>query len=424
MKLKSVTVLLILVVGLPLFLNFSLPTKASASSTGLYFGVDIAFESVSASEQLIDKVSSYTNLVVLGCTGFYNKSRLTVLSDYAFSKGLSFMIYSDTRRYPGTEWLANAQTNYGDKFLGIYWFDEEGGKQLDQQNYPPITSAQNYSDAASKFEKVMTDWVDGRYSIKQSFPSSVQYQLFTSDYAFYWYDYKVGYDGVFAQLGWNYSRQVNIAQCRGAATAFNKDWGAIITWTYRQPPYIESGPELYSDLLLAYENGAKYILIFDSNKDYSQSILQQEHFDAMKQFWQYIQDNPRTITSASDRTAYVLPQYYAYGFRGPNDSIWGLWGPDSITGQICLNVSSLLQTYGNNLDIIYPDANQTIDSIGYKNVFYASDPQQNISPSGDPKVPGIYIFAAAASSIAIIAGAFFAFKYVRNKSEKPTNKLP
>jgi hypothetical protein len=423
MKLKSVTVLLILALVLPLFLNFSFPTKASASSTGLYFGVDIAFESVSASEQLIDKVSSYTNLVVLGCTGFYNTSRLTVLSDYAFSKGLSFMIYSDSRRFPGTQWLANAQTNYGDKFLGIYWFDEEGGKQLDQQNYPPVTSAQNYSDAASKFEKVMTDWVGGRYSIKQSFPSSVQYPLFTSDYAFYWYDYKVGYDGVFAQLGWNYSRQVNIAQCRGAATAFNKDWGAIITWTYRQPPYIESGPELYSDLLMAYENGAKYILIFDSDKDYSQSILRQEHFDAMKQFWDYIQHNPRTIASANNRTAYVLPQYYAYGFRGPNDSIWGLWGPDYITGQICLNVSSLLQTYGNNLDIIYPSANQTIDSIGYKNVFYASDPPQDISPSSDPKLPEIYILAAAIASAAIIAGGLIAFKFGRNKSEKPANKL-
>jgi hypothetical protein len=75
------------------------------------------------------------------------------------------------------------------------------------------------------------------------------------------------------------------------------------------------------------------------------------------------------------------------------------------------------------LDIIYPDANQTIDSIGYKNVFYASDPQQNISPSGDPKVPGIYIFAAATSCIAIVAGAFVAFKFGRNKSEKPAYKL-
>ena len=423
MNFKSVTILLILAVVLPLFLNFSLPAKASESSPGLNFGVDIAYESVSISEQVIDKVSAYTNTIVLGCTGFYNTERLTVLSDYAYSKGLSIMVYSDSRKYPGAQWLTNANTKYGDKFLGIYWDDEEGGKQLDQQNYPAVTSAQNYSDAATKFVKTISNWVDGHYSIKQTFPNSTQYKLFTSDYAFYWYDYQAGYDAVFAQFGWNYSRQVNIAQCRGASTAFNKDWGAIITWTYRQPPYIESGSALYDDLLLAYDNGAKYILIFDSNKDYSQSILTQEHFDAMQRFWQYIQENPREVNKVSDRTAYVLPEYYAYGFRGPTDSIWGLWGPDSLTNTICLNVSSLLQTYGTNLDIIYPGSNKTVDSMGYQNVYYSSDPPQNITPKTDPKMPDIYIFATAAASIIIVAGVLFGFKLGRNKSEKTMKNI-
>jgi hypothetical protein len=419
MNFKSATVLLILVMVLPLFLNFSLPAKASETSPGLYFGVDIAYESLSISEQLIDKVSAYTNIVVLGCSGYNNATRLTVLSDYAFDKGLFFMVYSDSRKYPGAQWLANADTKYGDKFLGIYWFDEEGGKQLDQQNYPAVTSAENYSDAATKFVKIINNWVEGRYSIKQTFPNSTHYQLFTSDYALYWYDYQAGYDTVFAEFGANYSRQINVALCRGAATAMGKDWGVMITWTYRQPPYIESGPELYNDMVYAYQNGAKYILIFDSNKDYSQTILAQEHLDAMKQFWQYVQSNPRTITPVSDRTAYVLPQYYAYGFRGPNDSIWGLWGPDSLTNAICMNVSNLLQTYGTNLDIIYPDANKTIDSMGYQNVYYASDPPQNVASSGDPKLPDIYIYATAAASIIIIAGVLFGFKFGRNKSEKP-----
>jgi len=241
--------------------------------------------------------------------------------------------------------------------------------------------------------------------------------LFTSDYAFYWYDYQLGYDAVFAEFGANYSRQINVALCRGAATAMDKDWGVMITWTYYQPPYVESGPELYNDMVLAYQNGAKYILVFDSNSDYSQSILKQEHFDAMQQFWQYTQENPRTISKVSDRTAYVLPQYYAYGFRGPTDRIWGLWGPDSITSTICMNVSNLLQTYGTDLDIIYPDANKTIDSMGYQNVYYLSDQPQNISPSSDPKPTEIYIFVAAIASVAIIAGALFAFKLGRTNKK-------
>ena len=109
MKIKSLTVLLILVVVLPLFLNFSSPTKAvSASSLGLYVGIDVAYESVTVTEQLIDKVSLYTNVIVLGCTGYYDLIRLSTLAQYAYDKGLSFMVYSDTSRYPSRQWLTNA----------------------------------------------------------------------------------------------------------------------------------------------------------------------------------------------------------------------------------------------------------------------------------------------------------------------------
>jgi hypothetical protein len=69
---------------------------------------------------------------------------------------------------------------------------------------------------------------------------------------------------------------MNAALCRGAAIAQDKQWGVMITWTYSQPPYIESGEELYNDLLLAYDNGAKYILVFNSNKLYTDNILMQE----------------------------------------------------------------------------------------------------------------------------------------------------
>ena len=46
--------------------------------------------------------------------------------------------------------------------------------------------------------------------------------------------------------------------------------------------------------LLAYENGAKYIIVFDSNKDWTQNVLTQTQLDAIKEFWQYTQANPRT----------------------------------------------------------------------------------------------------------------------------------
>ncbi len=142
-----------------------------------------------------------------------------------------------------------------------------------------------------------------------------------SDYGLYWFDYKAGYDVLLAQLGWNYSRQLNIALCRGAATMQKKEWGVIIAWTYTNPPYIESEGEFYNDLVLAYENGANYIVVFDSNENYTQGILDEDHLAALKQFWEYMQDNPRENSATSDRVAYVLPKDYGYGFRGPNDRI-------------------------------------------------------------------------------------------------------
>ena len=370
MKTKPLTLLLILVLTLPLFITFSSPAKAATSSPpGLYVGVDVAYGSVPATEQLIDNISSYTNIFVLGCVGNYNLTRLTVLCQYLYDKDMSFIVFSNDDRYPSKQWLQNAPAQWGDKFVGIYYLDEEGGRQLDQQDYPPVTNAANYSDAAAQFDSVISYWLRGPHSITQSFDYPTQYPLFESDYGLYWNDYQAGYDTVFAEFGANYSRQVNVALCRGAAEAYGKDWGVMITWTYRQPPYIESGANLYNDMVLAYQNGAKYILIFDSNQDYSQNILQQDQLNAMQEFWQYAQDNPRTIIPVSSRTAYVLPEDWGYGFRGPDDTIWGLWRPDAVTSEICMNTSTLLQTYGMNLDIVYPDGPQSIQSEGYQNVF-------------------------------------------------------
>ena len=58
-------------------------------------------------------------------------------------------------------------------------------------------------------------------------------------------------------VGKTYSRQLNAALVRGAATALNKEWGIMITWAYQQPPYMEPGPELYDDMVSAYRKRRK-----------------------------------------------------------------------------------------------------------------------------------------------------------------------
>ncbi len=430
MKLKQPAVLLILLLVLPLFLNGSLTAKADAATATQvpYVGVDVAFGSIAETEQVIDNISSFTNLFIIGCTGNYNLTTLTTISQYAYDKGLSFIVYSDNHRYPSSQWLQDAKNNWGDKFLGLYFYDEAGGKQLDQ-SYPAVTSAENYSDAADQFISDMNRFlISGRYAITSSFAYPNEFQLFTSDYALYWYDYEAGYDTVFAEFGMNYSRSFNIALDRGAATLHNKDWGVMITWTYTQPPYMESGAQLYSDMVLAYENGAKYIIVFDTNKNYTQNVLTQSQLDAMKQFWQYVQANPRTISPVSDRTAYVLPQDYAYGFRGPQDKIWGLWPPDSLTVDISMSVATLMQMDGNNLDIVYPDGPQTVESMGYRTVVYWNDtnliPTASPPPQQDNPLPfyatTVYLYAIAVSIIAAVtvAATFLKFRKRRGTLDK------
>jgi hypothetical protein len=345
--LLTVVVILVLIVTAALLLQYlrSPEDYPNGNALSVYVGVDVAYANVTAIENQINQMCNYTNLIVIGCTGI--TGNLTLCSEvcqYAYDRNLSFIIFT-TKPYT-QQWLQNAQDQWSSHFLGLYAYDESGGKTLDG-TYGYIQE-DNYSSAANVFQSRLQRALD-------RIDNGTGVPLFTSDYALYWFDYKGGLNTVFAEFGWNYSRQLNVALVRGAATVQDKDWGVMITWTYTNPPYIESGPKLLDDMKLAYDNGAKYIIVFDSNENYTQGILQPEHLQAMQQFWQYVQANPRYSDPPSSRVAFVLPNDYAYGFRGPNDRIWGLWQADNFTEQLCVNLSNVLQKYGSKLDIVYDD---------------------------------------------------------------------
>lgn len=315
-------------------------------------GVDVAYADLPAIKKLIDRISSYTNVFVIGSTGITNNTeKLDETCQYLYAKGLDFIVYTESDYYSQLQhrWTEEAKKRWKSHFLGYYFLDEPGGKQLDR-NLQFVREAKNFTDAANQFESVYRMILNG-----YNYTESINVTLFTSDYALYWFDYKAGYDVMFAEFGWNYSRQLNVALNRGAATVQNKDWGVIITWTYNHPPYIESGEELYNDLLLAYNNGAKYILVFDSNEDYTEGILEEEHFEALERFWQYAKNNPRPDLQVEKRVAFVLPKGFGYGFRGPNDKIWGLWEADGLSLEISYHLGTILEQYDSNLDIIYDD---------------------------------------------------------------------
>ncbi|MDR0372090.1 MAG: hypothetical protein LBI79_00780, partial [Nitrososphaerota archaeon] len=141
--------------------------------------------------------------------------------------------------------------------------DETGQPVSDQgnisrfQTYQEIYNTlpiQTYSDAAHLYiinQQESLSVFDGASSIR----------LFTSDYALYWWDYQVGYDVVFAQLGWNNSVVQEVGLVRGAASLQGKSWGTIITWTYTHPPYLIGGEEMYSQMCASYEAGAEYVVV-------------------------------------------------------------------------------------------------------------------------------------------------------------------
>lgn len=397
--------------------NSSTPTNLN----GFYFGVTFGGTTVQQAEDLINEVKSYTNVFVIDSwtiTGAQNSSQLDQICNYAVAANLDFIVYFNFIFYNYTiqfgnfynsstysdygytpwhiPWLDAAQATYGDKFLGVYLYDEPGGKQIDSGYWDgnttnPFTGAINRpNENVTSYTQAALDFTTGPGSILRSgsmqhvtntsAPGSVTSTLpvFTSDYALYWFDYEAGYSTVFVELGGTRgigNKVQQIALCRGAANVEGKNWGAIITWTYDSPPYMEDGQDMLKDMNLAYGAGAKYILVFDYpyNTSSSLGVLTNDQFNAMKTFWDTIQNTPRsTYGEVKGSVAYVLPENYGWGMRTPSDDIWGFWGPDNSSTLIWNNMMALLNRYGPKLDIIYDDPNFNFQS-DYSTIYYWND---------------------------------------------------
>jgi len=199
-----------------------------------------------------------------------------------------------------------------------------------------------------------------------------QVTMFTSDYALYWFDYLAGYDVLFAQVGWNHTLAQDVALVRGAANMQNKSWGTIITWTYEQAPYLDSGEAIYDQMRIAYEAGAKYAVVFNYAENMSgpYGTLQDEHFVALERFWNDVVNNPELKQgSIKGEAVLVLPNNYGWGMRRLDDKIWGLWEADEKSEQIWELSRNLLEQYGLGLDIVYDDSEFPLEGK-YSQIFY------------------------------------------------------
>lgn len=361
-------VLLAFAVILPIgYVHYQIENEASHEK--FFFGVTYGSNTTSEAKLLIDKVKDYTNLFVIDSWDIStNETVLNEICQYAVDAKMSVIVYFDFISYVGYPWLHTwldtAKERWGDQFLGIYLYDEPGGNQIDTKQWrtgesarKAMENASDYSDAANRFVTNIPSTLSWQNVKNSGLP------IFTSDYALYWFDYLAGYDTVFVELGWNITTTQQIALCRGAANVQGKDWGAIIAWTYYEPPYIASGPEIYQEMLKAYSAGAKYVVVFDYPR-YPETnpygILTEEHFTAMTQFWDYVHAYPRdTYGKVDGEVALVLPKDYGWGTRRTQhmieDNIWGFWPEDEKIQVVGENMAKLMSRYDLKLDIIYDD---------------------------------------------------------------------
>jgi hypothetical protein len=376
--------LLVSAIVLPIVYIHSTSEKKAVNEE-FFFGVTCGLNTTSEAKLLIDKVKGYTNLFVVDSWDIStNETALDEICDYAVNAKMSIMVFFDfigIANYPYAwhqQWLDSARDRWGDRFLGVYLYDEPGGRQIDEGQWDGgeevkriFENVSDYSDAANRFVTSIHSSRSMQDVKNRSIP------VFTSDYALYWFDYLAGYDTVFVELGWNHSATQNIALGRGAANVQGKNWGAIITWTYQNPPYLASGPQILQDMFVAYQSGAKYVIVFNYPRDPESNpygVLTEKHFAAMETFWDQIHASPRSAPEKTeDQVAFVLPKDYGWGMRNPDDKIWGFWSSDNLSTLIWDNMNKLIMKYGLKLDIIYDDSHFNFEEK-YPKIYFWNSP--------------------------------------------------
>lgn len=382
--LAALLVFLLLVTAIGVHLFF----LKSGSSPDAFIGVDVGYGDATAVYNITDAVTGYANLIIIGSLEVTsNTTTLTNVCDYLYQKGFYFIVYVGFAKEgvfppqgPDPLFFQMAENRWGSKFLGAYMFDEPGGKQLDlPKNSPdrPSPTANSYSDAAVHFILDVGSYLSLYKEVYYGVP---QMNLFTSDYALYWFDYLSGYNVVFSELLGGQTDQLAISLNRGAARCQNEDWGAILTFSPSNDssshiPAFENVTQFYNEMILAWQNNAKYIIVFDSpganhTATTPDGILTNEHLNAMKNFWTYAQDHKRPQTDPA-QTAYVLPRDYGYEFSGSSGTIWGVFPPDNLSATIWTDTNNLLANYGMKLDIVYETRTDNIPIyLPYKTLIF------------------------------------------------------
>ena len=107
----------------------------SASSEEPYFGISFNGATVAEAKMLIEKTKNYTNLFVLQSGPISkNETAINIICDYAVEADLEFIVFFGWFDYDHEwqiPWLDFAKERWGEKFLGVYLYDEPGRIQVD-----------------------------------------------------------------------------------------------------------------------------------------------------------------------------------------------------------------------------------------------------------------------------------------------------
>ena len=198
------TLLLVSSVLSPL-VYFQNAVKDVPSKEEFFFGVTFGGNTTSEAKLLIDKVKGYTNLFVVDSWDVaLNETALTEICDYAANANLNIIVYFSFIMYNYTvrigsrynistwtdmgvspfhvAWMNNARERWGDKFLGVYLYDEPGGKQIDSgywggnmttfagTSITTFRGVNNYSSAANTYVRSILRSGSMQHVINSSIP--------------------------------------------------------------------------------------------------------------------------------------------------------------------------------------------------------------------------------------------------------------